>query len=237
MSYALLTGSEPSPDSLIELIVATPGSPLWSSFIARFAYSTSPADGLIAPAPPCCIACWAASCDFLMLSINPIWTSSPRGECVGARTLSGHLSGTLAGLDRGSTRRSQTLDAAQLKRIPLFADASDDELKRVALFAESREIPEGQVVIEEGEYSRELLAIEDGEAEVTRNGEHIAYLGPGDIFGEAGMLSDEMRSATVTAKTRLRVISLRHFEVKRLQKDAPDVYARIERLVEERASS
>jgi CRP/FNR family cyclic AMP-dependent transcriptional regulator len=132
-------------------------------------------------------------------------------------------------------REVRKLDAAQLKRIPLFADASDEELKRVALFAESREIPEGEVVIEEGGYSRELLAIEDGKAEVTRNGEQIADLGPGDIFGEAGMLDDQMRSATVTAKTRLKVISLRHFEVQRLKKDAPDVYARIEKLVEERS--
>jgi CRP/FNR family transcriptional regulator, cyclic AMP receptor protein len=129
------------------------------------------------------------------------------------------------------------LDAAQLKRIPLFADASDDELKRVAVFADSKEIPEGEVVIQEGGFSRELLAIEDGTAEVTRDGEHIADLGPGDIFGEAGMLDDQMRSATVTAKTRLRLISLGHFEVKRLKKDAPDVYSKIEQLVEQRASS
>ena len=129
------------------------------------------------------------------------------------------------------------MDATQLKRIPLFSEASDDELRRVALFAESKEFPEGEVVIEEGGYSRELFAIEDGKAEVTHDDEHIADLGTGDIFGEAGMLDDQMRSATVTAKTRLRVISLRHFEVKRLQKDAPEVYARIEQLVEERASS
>lgn len=129
------------------------------------------------------------------------------------------------------------MDATQLKRIPLFADASDEELRRVVLFAESKEVPEDQVVIKEGGYSNELLAIEDGTAEVTRNGEHIADLGPGDIFGEAGMLDDEMRSATVTAKTRLKLISLRHFEVKRLEKDAPDVYARIEKLIEERKSS
>jgi CRP/FNR family transcriptional regulator, cyclic AMP receptor protein len=126
------------------------------------------------------------------------------------------------------------LDATQLKRIPLFSDASDDELKRVAIFAESREIPEGETVIEEGGFSNELLAIEDGKAEVTRDGEKIATLGKGDIFGEAGMLDDSMRSATVTAKTRLKVISMRHFEVKRLKKDAPDVYAKIEQLVEDR---
>jgi CRP/FNR family cyclic AMP-dependent transcriptional regulator len=126
------------------------------------------------------------------------------------------------------------LDSAQLKRIPLYADASDEELNKVAAFAESKEVPEGKVVIEEGGFSRALLAIEDGTAEVTREGEHIADLGPGDVFGEAGMLDDEMRSATVTATSRLKLISLGHFEVKRLKKAAPEVYAAIEDLVEDR---
>jgi CRP/FNR family cyclic AMP-dependent transcriptional regulator len=126
------------------------------------------------------------------------------------------------------------LDAAQLKRIPLFADASDEDLARVATFAQSKEVPEGEVVVEEGGFSRELLAIEDGSAEVTRDGEHIADLGPGDVFGEAGMLDDEMRSATVTATSRMKLISLGHFEVQRLKKDAPEVYGKIEELVEQR---
>jgi CRP/FNR family cyclic AMP-dependent transcriptional regulator len=126
------------------------------------------------------------------------------------------------------------VDAEQLKRIPLFSDASDAELKQVAAFAQSKEVAEGEVVLEEGGFSRELLAIEEGTAQVTRDGEHLADLGPGDVFGEQGMLDDDMRSATVTATSRLRLISLGHFEVKRLKKDAPGVYASIEQLVEER---
>jgi CRP/FNR family transcriptional regulator, cyclic AMP receptor protein len=127
------------------------------------------------------------------------------------------------------------VDSAQLKRIPLFSDASDEELKQVAAFAESKEVPEGEVVLEEGGCSRELLAIEDGTAEVTREGDHIADLGQGDVFGEAWMRDDSMRSATVTATSRLKLISLGHFEVKRLKKDAPGVYRSIEELVEERS--
>jgi CRP/FNR family cyclic AMP-dependent transcriptional regulator len=127
------------------------------------------------------------------------------------------------------------VDTTQLKRIPLFSDAPDEELRQVAAFAESREVAEGTVVLEEGGFSRELLAIEEGTAEVTRDGEHLADLGQGDVFGEAGMLDDDLRSATVTATSRLKLISMGHFEVKRLKKDAPDVYARIEALVEERA--
>jgi CRP/FNR family cyclic AMP-dependent transcriptional regulator len=127
------------------------------------------------------------------------------------------------------------VDSTQLKQIPLFSDASDDELKQVAAFAQSKVVPEGEEILSEGGFSRELLAIEEGTAEVTRDGEKLADLGPGDVFGEAGMLDDSMRSATVTATSRLRLISLGHFEVKRLKKDAPGVYASIESLVEERS--
>lgn len=126
------------------------------------------------------------------------------------------------------------MDTTQLKRIPLFAGASDEELGKVAIFANAKEVAEGTEVVSEGGFSRELLAIEDGTAEVTREGGHVADLGPGDVFGEAGMLDDDMRSATVTATSRLKLISLGHFEVKRLKKDAPGVYASIEQLVEER---
>jgi CRP/FNR family cyclic AMP-dependent transcriptional regulator len=126
------------------------------------------------------------------------------------------------------------LDTTQLKRIPLFAEAPDEELKQVAAFAQAKELAEGTEVISEGGFSRELLAIEEGTAEVSRGGEKVAELGPGDVFGEAGMLDDEMRSATVTATSRLKLISMGHFEVKRLRKDAPGVYGRIEQLVEER---
>lgn len=127
------------------------------------------------------------------------------------------------------------MEPSQLQRIPLFATASDEELKKVAVFAESKEVDEGTEVIGEGEFSRALMAIEEGTATVTRDGEHVADLGPGDIFGEAGMLDDDMRSATVTATSRLKLISMGHFEVKRLKKDAPEVYARIEDLVAERS--
>lgn len=128
------------------------------------------------------------------------------------------------------------MDVGQLKRIPLFSGASDEDLRLVATFAESKEYPEGRVLIKEGGYSTALMAIEEGTAEVTRDGQKIADLGPGDIFGEAGMLDDSMRSATVTATSLIRVISLGHFEVKRLKKRAPEIYARIEQLVAERSS-
>jgi len=129
------------------------------------------------------------------------------------------------------------MEVGQLKRIPLFSDAADEELKKVAVFAESKEVPEGTEVVREGGFSTELLAIEDGTAEVTREGRKIAELKKGDVFGETGLLEDEMRNSTVIATSPLKLISMGHFELKRLKKAAPDVYARIESLVEERKGS
>jgi CRP/FNR family transcriptional regulator, cyclic AMP receptor protein len=129
------------------------------------------------------------------------------------------------------------MDVGQLKRIPLFSDAADDELKKVAVFAESKEVPAGTEVVREGGFSTELLAIEDGTAEVTREGKKVAELKKGDIFGETGLLEDEMRNSTVIATSPLKLISMGHFELKRLKKAAPDVYARIEQLVEDRKGS
>jgi CRP-like cAMP-binding protein len=129
------------------------------------------------------------------------------------------------------------LDTTQLKRIPLFSDAPDDQLKQVAAFAQAKEVSEGEEILTEGGFSRELLAIEDGTAEVSRDGKKVADLKQGDVFGEAGMLDDDLRSAAVTSTSRMKLISLGHFEVKRLKKDAPEVYAAIEKLAEERKSS
>ena len=71
--------------------------------------------------------------------------------------------------------------------------------------------------------------------EVARGGEQIANLGPGDVFGEVGVLNDALRNATVTATSRLKLIIMDQLEVQRLKETAPEIYARIEKLAEERS--
>jgi CRP/FNR family cyclic AMP-dependent transcriptional regulator len=127
------------------------------------------------------------------------------------------------------------MDALELSQIPIFSDADDDELKKVGATAESVEFSENAEIIREGDFSTALLAIDEGTVEVTRRGEHIANLGPGDIFGEAGVVNDAVRNATVTTTSRLRLIIMGQLEVQRLKKNAPEIYARIERLAEERS--
>jgi CRP-like cAMP-binding protein len=126
------------------------------------------------------------------------------------------------------------MDVDQLRRIQLFSDADEEELSKLGASAESVEFSERAVIIREGDFSRALLAIEEGTAEVTRSGQHIATLGTGDVFGEVGILDDALRNATVTATSRLKLIILDQFEVQRLRDTAPGVFKRIEKLAEDR---
>jgi CRP/FNR family cyclic AMP-dependent transcriptional regulator len=126
------------------------------------------------------------------------------------------------------------LDVSLLKTIPLFAEVPDEQLRKIAPFAETDEFAEGQVVVKEGGYSNHFFAIEEGTAKVERNGEQIGELGPGDVFGEQGLLEKQERSATVTATSRLRVIKIEHWELSRMRKTMPEVVEELRRKVTER---
>jgi CRP/FNR family transcriptional regulator, cyclic AMP receptor protein len=126
------------------------------------------------------------------------------------------------------------LDAATLKKIPLFADVPDDTLAKIAPWATVEEWPEGREIVKEGGFSNHFYAIQDGTAKVERAGEHVADLGPGDVFGEQGLLERQERSATVTATSEIRLIKIEHWELSRMRQSMPEVVDELRRKVEER---
>jgi CRP/FNR family cyclic AMP-dependent transcriptional regulator len=126
------------------------------------------------------------------------------------------------------------VDVSQLKNIPLFQEVQEEALKQVATFATPEVFPEGKVVIKEGGFANDFYAIEEGTAKVERDGQHIADLGPGDVFGEQGLLEKQERSATVTATSTLRVIKIEHWELSRMRKSMPDVVEQLRTTVEQR---
>lgn len=127
------------------------------------------------------------------------------------------------------------LDVSQLKRIPLFAAVPDDALRQVATFATLEEWPEGKEIIREGAYANHFFAIEEGKATVERDGEHVADLGPGDVFGEQALLEKQERSATVRAASQIKLIKIEHWELSRMKKHIPEAYAELQRKVAERS--
>jgi len=128
------------------------------------------------------------------------------------------------------------VDVSALKNIPLFADVPDEELKKVATFATLESVSEGKVIIREGGYANDFYAIEDGSVRVERDGEHLADLGPGDVFGEQGLLEKQERSATVTATSPTRLIKIEHWELARMKQSMPGAVDELQRKVAERSA-
>ena len=126
------------------------------------------------------------------------------------------------------------MDATRLKSVSLFQELSEEELQQIAPFAQETSVSEGKVLVREGDFSYEFLAIQDGEAEVTRGGQRVAELGPGDFFGEMGLLEKTLRNATVVAKTPMQLVTLTGWDLKRMERAAPQAMERIRTVLEER---
>ena len=123
------------------------------------------------------------------------------------------------------------MDQNRLRAIPLFAPLSDTEARKLATFATETSVAEGQILMKQGDYSTDLIAIEEGTADVLRDGEKIASVGPGDLIGEMGLLSRDLRTASVIATSPMRIIKLTHWEVARMSQDTVD---RIKQIIAER---
>lgn len=126
------------------------------------------------------------------------------------------------------------MDKSRLKAIPLFQNLDDHDLGVIATFANETSVSPGDTLVREGDFSYELMAIEEGSAEVLKNGERIAELGPGDFFGEVGVLSNDMRSATVRATSPMRLITLTTWELKRMR-SMPGVMEKINQTIADRS--
>src|SRR6201996_4620765 len=123
------------------------------------------------------------------------------------------------------------MDPNRLTKIPIFSDLSPEEAKRLATFATETSAAEGQMLMKEGDYSVELIAIEEGTADVIQGGKKIASLKAGDLIGEMGLLERRPRNADVIASSPMRLIKLTHWEIRRMSDDTVE---KIKATIEER---
>jgi len=123
------------------------------------------------------------------------------------------------------------MDPNRLKAIPIFSDLSDEEAKRLAAFATETSVAEGQILMKQGDYSVELIAVEEGSADVIQDGNKIASLKQGDLIGEMGLFERRPRNADVIATSPMRVLKLTHWEIRRMSEDTIE---RIRKVIDER---
>jgi CRP/FNR family cyclic AMP-dependent transcriptional regulator len=126
------------------------------------------------------------------------------------------------------------MDTNRLTAIPIFSELSSQEANRLATFATETSAAEGQILMKEGDYPVELVAIAEGTANVIQDGNKVASLGPGDLIGEMGLLEDRPRNADVIASSPMRLIKLTHWEIRRMSEDTVN---RIKALIEARRQS
>jgi CRP/FNR family transcriptional regulator, cyclic AMP receptor protein len=123
------------------------------------------------------------------------------------------------------------MDPGRLRKIPVFADLDHEQLSHIAALAAEVSVPAGKELVREGDYSYDVLAIEEGTARVERGGAHLDDVGPGDVVGEMGVLERSQRNATVVATSPMLLVTLTSWDIKRLRKSAPEAVEHLRAIV------
>jgi voltage-gated potassium channel len=129
------------------------------------------------------------------------------------------------------------MDPRDVQKIPLFAGLSKDDQAVVAQYADEVDVPAGTVLAQEGRLAYEFFAIKEGTADVTLGGQHAAALGPGDFFGEIGLLGGDRRVASVVATTPMSLVVLTGSQLRAIDSRMPGVAERIRSAMAQRIAA
>lgn len=114
-----------------------------------------------------------------------------------------------------------------LAHVPLFEGLDKSHLDWIGKVATLLNIDAGQVLMPEGSMAHEMVIILEGTLEVTREGEHIADLGPGTFAGEIALLNRTHRHSTVTAKTDVQVLHIDGRAFASVLEESPQIAVRM----------
>jgi CRP-like cAMP-binding protein len=118
-------------------------------------------------------------------------------------------------------------NAGALGRVPLFAGLSRRELAEAARCGYERSFLAGTELTHEGEQSDAFYVLLEGSADVTQGGRPLNELGPGDFFGEIGLLGHSARTASVTAKSDVKTFVVPARAFRALIGRMPDVHGKV----------
>ena len=114
------------------------------------------------------------------------------------------------------------MDTSRITAFPVFADLPAEELEPLAAAMDEAETEEGAKVVTVDDYGTSIYFVEEGQAVVLDDdGEAIEALGPGDTFGEIGLLLTGQRTATVVGRTPMQLLSLSGQDFERIRARVP----------------
>jgi CRP-like cAMP-binding protein len=124
---------------------------------------------------------------------------------------------------------------SRIAAFPDFATLPAEELDELAAALSELEVEAGATVITLDDYGTAIYFIEQGEADVVPDGgEADRGVGPGDVVGEIGLLLTGQRTASVVARTPMRLLSLSGQDFDRIRARVPEVERSLRRLGLER---
>jgi CRP-like cAMP-binding protein len=126
------------------------------------------------------------------------------------------------------------MDEAHLESIPLFAGLSRKERRMVAQRADEVDVEAGREIVREGDFPYEFFAIREGTAEVKRGEQHLAEIGPGDFFGEMGLLENAPRNASVITRSPMTAVVMTGSAFRQVDREFPEVAKKIRQAIDER---
>lgn len=126
------------------------------------------------------------------------------------------------------------MDSAALDNIPLFADLTSEERAEVAASLRDVSVDAGAMLAVQGDNAYQWFVIESGEAEVRRDDAVVRTLGPGDVFGEIGLLATGARTASVVATSPMRLGAMFMREFNQLEGRMPRLAKALRQTMAER---
>jgi cAMP-dependent protein kinase regulator len=129
------------------------------------------------------------------------------------------------------------MDEKSLRSVPLFDSLSKGDRRSIAQHTDEVDAPEGTELVRQGDFAYEFFVIEEGTADVVRDGRRVAELGPGDFLGEMGIVGHTVRNATVVTTSPARVIVMSEQALRSMRASNPTVADRITAAVEERRAA
>jgi ATP-binding cassette, subfamily B, bacterial len=122
-----------------------------------------------------------------------------------------------------------------LREIPLFRNASEPVLERVASELVFERLDGDRLVFEEGDEGDKFYILARGKVEiVTQQGKRLAVLADGDFFGEIALINDVPRTATVRTLVHCSFLTLTHARFDKLLEEEEDLRVAIRDIVDAR---
>lgn len=126
------------------------------------------------------------------------------------------------------------MEPHRLRDVPVFADLDENELVKLGDAAQVVKLGAGRVLASQDEYAFKFFVVLSGEASVWQEGDRIGGLGPGDFFGEIGVLNADKRTATVATESDMELLVFMQWDLHMIEEEWPSVGSRIRRELEAR---